>query len=231
MGFVGLKLPRFLTYVLAAFLLVLGGGLAVDYFGKPHATLRITTGIEGVTRNGDPVDCLPGIAHLSFEGCEGDALLLLLDEVVIGLRLLELGLSVLAEVMQMEVDELFPIIEALELMVFTRTSGQRVELTATGKTFAEADILQRKIIFGEQLLQRIPLATNIRHVLEERSGSRAPRTRFLRELEDHLSEEEAERVLGVVTDWGRYAEILAYDGDTGTFSLENPGSENLGERP
>lgn len=47
MGFVGLKLPRFLTYVLAAFLLVLGGGLAVDYFGKPHATLRITTGIEG----------------------------------------------------------------------------------------------------------------------------------------------------------------------------------------
>ncbi|MFN8147422.1 MAG: aminotransferase class V-fold PLP-dependent enzyme [Candidatus Nanopelagicales bacterium] len=40
---------------------------------------RVTTGIEGVTRNGDPVDCLPGIAHLSFEGCEGDALLLLLD--------------------------------------------------------------------------------------------------------------------------------------------------------
>ena len=142
-----------------------------------------------------------------------------------------LGLSVLAEVMQMEVDELFPIIEALELMVFTRTGGQRVELTPAGKTFAEADILQRKIIFGEQLLQRIPLATNIRHVLEERSGSRAPRSRFLRELEDHLSEEEAERVLGVVTDWGRYAEVLAYDGDTGTFSLENPGSEHLAETP
>ncbi len=35
--------------------------------------------VTGVTRNGDPVDCLPGIAHLSFEGCEGDALLLLLD--------------------------------------------------------------------------------------------------------------------------------------------------------
>ena len=35
--------------------------------------------VDGVTRNGDPHDCLPGIAHLSFEGCEGDALLLLLD--------------------------------------------------------------------------------------------------------------------------------------------------------
>ena len=40
---------------------------------------RVVHEIDGVTRNGDPVDCLPGIAHLSFEGCEGDALLLLLD--------------------------------------------------------------------------------------------------------------------------------------------------------
>ncbi len=40
---------------------------------------RVTTTIDGVTRNGDPVDNLPGIAHLSFDGCAGDALLLLLD--------------------------------------------------------------------------------------------------------------------------------------------------------
>ncbi|HET7902767.1 MAG TPA: cysteine desulfurase family protein [Candidatus Nanopelagicales bacterium] len=40
---------------------------------------RVMAGIDGVTRNGDPVACLPGIAHLSFDGCEGDALLLLLD--------------------------------------------------------------------------------------------------------------------------------------------------------
>jgi len=40
---------------------------------------RVTAEIDGVTRNGDPVDNLPGIAHLSFDGCAGDALLLLLD--------------------------------------------------------------------------------------------------------------------------------------------------------
>jgi cysteine desulfurase len=40
---------------------------------------RVLGTIDGVTRNGDPLDSLPGIAHLSFEGCEGDALLLLLD--------------------------------------------------------------------------------------------------------------------------------------------------------
>jgi cysteine desulfurase len=42
---------------------------------------RVVQDIDGVTRNGDPADSLPGIAHLSFEGCEGDALLLLLDAV------------------------------------------------------------------------------------------------------------------------------------------------------
>jgi cysteine desulfurase len=41
----------------------------------------VIASVDGVTRNGDPFDCLPGIAHLSFEGCEGDALLLLLDAV------------------------------------------------------------------------------------------------------------------------------------------------------
>jgi cysteine desulfurase len=40
---------------------------------------RVSADIDGVTRNGDPVVGLPGIAHLSFAGCEGDALLLLLD--------------------------------------------------------------------------------------------------------------------------------------------------------
>jgi len=55
------------------------------------------------------------------------------------------------------------------------------------------------------------LAAHIRRVLDERIRGRAPKSRFLRELEDSLAEEEAERVLAVATDWGRYAEIFAYD--------------------
>jgi cysteine desulfurase len=35
--------------------------------------------VPDATLNGDPVDRLPGNAHLSFPGCEGDSLLLLLD--------------------------------------------------------------------------------------------------------------------------------------------------------
>jgi cysteine desulfurase len=40
---------------------------------------RLVEVVPEVVRNGDPTDRLPGNAHISFPGCEGDALLLLLD--------------------------------------------------------------------------------------------------------------------------------------------------------
>jgi cysteine desulfurase len=40
---------------------------------------RIRKEVPGAVLNGDPVDRLPGNAHFSFPGCEGDALLMLLD--------------------------------------------------------------------------------------------------------------------------------------------------------
>src|SRR6266545_2696062 len=40
---------------------------------------RVRAAVPEAVLNGDPVDRLPGNAHFSFPGCEGDALLLLLD--------------------------------------------------------------------------------------------------------------------------------------------------------
>ncbi|SDJ66017.1 cysteine desulfurase [Nonomuraea maritima] len=40
---------------------------------------RVREAVPGVVLNGDPVDRLPGNVHFSFPGCEGDALLMLLD--------------------------------------------------------------------------------------------------------------------------------------------------------
>ncbi|MGN9913998.1 cysteine desulfurase family protein [Phytohabitans sp. LJ34] len=40
---------------------------------------RVRHAVPDVVYNGDPTERLPGNAHLSFPGCEGDALLLLLD--------------------------------------------------------------------------------------------------------------------------------------------------------
>jgi cysteine desulfurase len=40
---------------------------------------RVRDAVPDAVLNGDPVDRLPGNAHFSFPGCEGDALLMLLD--------------------------------------------------------------------------------------------------------------------------------------------------------
>ena len=49
------------------------------------------------------------------------------------------------------------------------------------------------------------------NILSERSPHAALRGRFLPELQDHLSPHEADETLTAVIDWGRYAEIFAYD--------------------
>jgi len=127
----------------------------------------------------------------------------------------------LADEENLVMDELFPLIETLQLLGFAHVSGGDIDLTAAGRGYAEADMLARKQIFADAVLKHIPLAAHIRRVLDERPGHRAPAARFLRELEDHLSEEEAERVLDTVINWGRHAEIFAYDYDTEVLSLEN----------
>jgi len=133
-----------------------------------------------------------------------------------------LAFAALANEMKLLGADLLPILEALELLDFAHVARRQVQITPHGKGFVEADILRRKEIFGEHLLQRVPLAAHIRHVLDERAGSRAPLSRFLGELEEFFTEEEARRVLDTITDWGRYAEIFAYDAHAGVFSLENP---------
>src|SRR5690242_1183159 len=127
----------------------------------------------------------------------------------------------LADEENLVMDELFPLIETLQLLGFAQVSGGDIELTPLGRAYADADMLARKQIFAEALLKHVPLAAHIRRVLDERPGHRAPAARFLRELEDHLSEEEAERVLETVINWGRHAEIFAYDYDSEVLSLEN----------
>lgn len=134
----------------------------------------------------------------------------------------KVDLPELAETLHLDIDDLFPITEALEVLRFARVSGGDIELSPTGQQFATADILEQKKIFANHLISYIPLARHIRRVLDERRGHQASEERFLRELEDYLSEDAAEEVLKTMIEWGRYAELFAYDYNAGILSLENP---------
>jgi len=135
----------------------------------------------------------------------------------------KIDLPELADEITMQVDDLFPILETLEVLGFAQVLEGDVHLTALGKQYSEADLQARKHLFAQQLLATIPLASHIRRVLDEKARHRISEERFLIKLEDFLSEKEAERVLRTMIDWGRYAELFAYDFNSGMLSLENPG--------
>lgn len=135
-----------------------------------------------------------------------------------------IDLPELADELMMNIDDLFPILETLEILGFAKVSAGDIQLSDLGKQFSQAYLQQRKQLFAERLLEKVPLARYIRRVLDEKTGHRVSEERFLSKLEDYLSDKEAERVLRTMIDWGRYAEIFAYDFNTGILSLENPGN-------
>ncbi len=128
----------------------------------------------------------------------------------------------IASDLQMEIDELFPVAETLQMMRFAELVGGDIRLTEAGLAFANAPLDERKKIFARQLLSYVPLAAHIRRVLDERPSHTARKSRFLDELEDYMSEEAAEQTLRAVISWARYAEAFAYDDENAMFSLENP---------
>src|SRR5471032_280809 len=128
----------------------------------------------------------------------------------------------LADSLQLEIDDLFPLGETLQLLRFAEFEDADIKLTAAGKRFVDMDVDQRKKLFGDHLLAYVPLAARIKRVLDERPTHRAPATRFREEIEDYMSEDYAERTLRAVINLGRYGELFAYDENTQAFSLENP---------
>jgi NitT/TauT family transport system ATP-binding protein len=131
----------------------------------------------------------------------------------------------IASDLQLEIDELFPVAESLQLLRLAEIEGGDMKLTEMGKRFADSEIDERKRIFARLLYRYVPFLAHIRRVLDDRKSHAAPKTRFLDELEDYMTYDAAEQTLNAIVGWARFAELFAYDDDTGMFSMENPGEK------
>jgi len=128
-------------------------------------------------------------------------------------------LAALAGSLALEIDDLFPIAEALHILEFAELRDGSLKITAAGRVFASGGVDERKLLFKEHLLRFVPLAGHICRVLAERPDHCAPRLRFQIELEDHLTRHDAESTLRAATAWGRYAELFVYDDKARMFSV------------
>ena len=132
-------------------------------------------------------------------------------------------LPVLAGQLQLEADEILHFGESLQLLRFAQLSEGDLVLTDAGKRFAHLETDDRKKLFAQHLIEYVPVMGLIKRVLDERPTHTAPAARFRNELEDYMSEQDADETVRTIVSWGRYAELFAYDEQSETFSLENPG--------
>jgi NitT/TauT family transport system ATP-binding protein len=129
-------------------------------------------------------------------------------------------LPALASALQLEVDDLLPLGEALALLRLAELAEGDLHLLEAGRSFVDADTEPRKLLFAEALRSHVRLAATIRRTLDERWNHRVPALRFRDELEDHMSPDYAEATLRAVIGWGRYAELFGYDEEADQFMLE-----------
>ncbi len=126
---------------------------------------------------------------------------------------------VLEDELGIDPDQLLRLTETAELLGFAAVAKGDMELTPLGETFAEASILARKEIFAARA-RRLPMMGWLQNML------RAAEKRQLKwdVIETALSldfpPEVAHSQIETLINWGRYAELLAYDDDAETISLE-----------
>jgi NitT/TauT family transport system ATP-binding protein len=75
-----------------------------------------------------------------------------------------------------------------------------------------------------QVLENVQLVRQIVRELQSSPNHSFREDALLEQLEQYFSEPEARRQLDTAIDWGRYAELFAYDDDTGELYLEDEAS-------
>ena len=135
----------------------------------------------------------------------------------------------LADELAFEMDDLLPIVEAAALLGFIVVTEGDVELTEEGRQFADADILQRKVLFKAAAAQRVTLIRQITRSLDSKADHSLPEDFFWDLLASHFTEEEIERQLETAVNWGRYAELFDYDSATGRIYIPEDQPQAAGE--
>ncbi len=122
--------------------------------------------------------------------------------------------------LQLELDDLLPLIDAADLLDLADVQEGDLVLTSQGTHFAEAGVLEEKQIFRTQVLARVGILRKIVQMLQDAPGHVLLEENVLSILEEHFGKEEAQAQLETAINWGRYAELFTFQDERGIFRLE-----------
>jgi NitT/TauT family transport system ATP-binding protein len=126
----------------------------------------------------------------------------------------------LAGSLQLELDDLVPLVDAAELLGLIEVRDGDFELTEAGRRMADAEEKERKALFRERA-RNVRLLQLIVTKLQESENGQVPREEIRRAMPGRYSRKRAERQIDTAIDWGRYAELFDYDADAQHFVRVN----------
>ncbi|WP_035588747.1 ABC transporter ATP-binding protein [Hippea jasoniae] len=109
-----------------------------------------------------------------------------------------------------DLDKIFELTEALELLGFATIKGGDIFLTALGETFVEASILARKEIFASRIT-KIPLIKWIVNRLKSQPKKQLSINYIESKLSEEFPQDTIQKQIRIIINWGRYAELFSYD--------------------
>jgi NitT/TauT family transport system ATP-binding protein len=131
----------------------------------------------------------------------------------------------LADDLAFEIDDLFPIVEAAQLLGFLKIEEGDAAITSAGEEFANSEILRQKELFRDAAVDNVLLLRQIRRALEAKSDHTVPEEFFLDMLDEQFSEDECRRQMDTAITWGRYAEIFDFDSARRRFVIPDEQEE------
>lgn len=124
----------------------------------------------------------------------------------------------LAAQVKMEFGRSLAVTKTAEILGFVDTPKQDVIFTDLGWRYTAADIAGRKLLFSERVRQ-LRIFQTVLAWLEEIESGELSRDVVVERLQNYFPNENIEAMFDTLIVFGRYAEILAYDANTGELTL------------
>jgi NitT/TauT family transport system ATP-binding protein len=118
--------------------------------------------------------------------------------------------ALLADDLDLEIDEIFPSLEFAEILQLVKVSEGRATFTDLGKRFIAQSIRDRKAIIREQL-RRTTLFKTLLRALENAPDHSLSDEQLLQIAS--FTTAAADEAIQTIVNWGRYAELFRYDAD------------------
>jgi NitT/TauT family transport system ATP-binding protein len=127
----------------------------------------------------------------------------------------------LADELAFEIDDLFPIVEAAQLLGFLKIEEGDAAITPEGREFGESEIAKQKALFRKAAIDHVLLLRQITRALANKSDHSVSEEFFLDMLDEQFSDDECRAQLETAINWGRYAALFDWDDSRRRFVLHH----------